>query len=142
MPNNLSPNWSWVKLGDVIKVSSGKGLTSEKMFNTGKYPVYGGNGITGYYDEFLFEDSRLIIGRVGAKCGVLHITKPKSWITDNALIVNLNQENVFIKYLFYCLTFFDLNKLSVSTAQPVISGSKIYPYQIPLPPLSEQKKIV
>lgn len=142
MTMNLPPNWSWVKLGDVIKVSSGKGLTSEKMLSTGKYPVYGGNGITGYYDEFLFEDSRLIIGRVGAKCGVLHITKPRSWITDNALIVHLDQSNVLVKYLFYCLAFFDLNKLSVSTAQPVISGSKIYPFQIPLPTLPEQKNIV
>ena len=29
-----------------------------------------------------------------------------------------------------------------ATAQPVISGSKIYPILIPLPPLAEQKRIV
>lgn len=30
----------------------------------------------------------------------------------------------------------------VSTAQPVISGSKIYPYEIALPPIEEQHQIV
>ena len=36
----------------------------------------------------------------------------------------------------------DLNKLSVSTAQPVISASKLYPLVIPLPSLPEQREIV
>ncbi len=35
-----------------------------------------------------------------------------------------------------------LNKLSVSTAQPVVSGAKIYPYEIMLPPFAQQTQIV
>ena len=142
MNNSIPSNWSWVKLGEILKVKSGNGLTSSEMLSSGKFPVYGGNGITGYYNDYIFEESQLIIGRVGAKCGILHITKPKCWVTDNALVVYIINENALIKYLYYCLTYNDLNKLSVSTAQPVISGSKIYPLKIPLPPLPVQKKIV
>lgn len=140
--SQLPEGWKWVKLGEIIKVSSGKGLTSANMFTDGLYPVYGGNGVSGYYNDFLFEEPRLIIGRVGAKCGVIHITKPKSWVTDNALIVDFTSNNVEMKFLYHCLDYHNLNKLSVSTAQPVISGTKIYPYEIMLPPLKQQTKIV
>jgi type I restriction enzyme S subunit len=40
------------------------------------------------------------------------------------------------------LQFENLNKLSNSTAQPVISGSKISAYEISIPPLPEQREIV
>ncbi len=138
----LPEGWKWVKLGEIIKVSSGKGLTSDKMVTKGNYPVYGGNGITGYYDNYLFKESKLIIGRVGAKCGVVHITESKSWVTDNALVVEFISNNINIKFLYHCLGYHNLNKLSVSTAQPVISGAKIYPYLILLPPINQQFDIV
>ncbi len=136
----LPEGWAWTKLGEIISVKSGEGLTSYRMVTDGKYPVYGGNGITGYHDKFMFEESKLIIGRVGAKCGVVHITQPKSWITDNALIADFPYMD--IKFLFYAIGHLNLNKYSESTAQPVISGSKIYPILFSMPPLQEQYKIV
>jgi type I restriction enzyme S subunit len=111
------------------------------MKGDGKYSVYGGNGINGFYTDYLFEESKLILGRVGAKCGVVHITKPKSWVTDNALVIEF-KEKVNVNFFYYCLTYHNLNKLSVSTAQPVISGAKIYSYEILLPPLDQQHQIV
>jgi type I restriction enzyme S subunit len=128
-------------LGEIISVSSGKGLTSKEMNGT-DYPVYGGNGINGYHNEYLFEEEKLIIGRVGIKCGVTCITKPKSWVTDNALVVNFKIEKYNLKYFQLKLEFENLNKLSSSTAQPVISGAKIYSYPISLAPLPIQRAIV
>ncbi|MDI6779199.1 MAG: restriction endonuclease subunit S [Bacteroidota bacterium] len=136
----LPNGWAWSCLGEVITVSSGNGLTSSKMKIDGKYPVYGGNGISGYYDSYMFEESRLIIGRVGAKCGVVHITEPFSWITDNALITDFVY--IDIRYMYYLLQVVNLNQYSVSTAQPVISGAKIYPVVISLPSILEQQQIV
>jgi len=84
----------------------------------------------------------LIIGRVGAKCGVTHITENKSWVTDNALIVNPKTKNFDLLFFKLRLEFENLNNLSVSTAQPVISGSKIYQVEIKIPSLSTQQKVV
>ena len=140
---NLQPlpeGWVWTCLGDIITVSSGNGLTSSNMKSDGRYAVYGGNGISGYYDKYMFEEQKLIIGRVGAKCGVVHITEPNSWVTDNALIVELN--SLDMKFMFYLIHVLNLNQHSVSTAQPVISGAKIYPTINPLPPFNEQLQIV
>ncbi len=137
----LLKGWKWVKLGEVLKVSSGKGLKVNSL-QGGIYAVYGGNGINGFHSEYFIENPKLIIGRVGVKCGVTHITKPKSWVTDNALIVQSIVSDFDIKFFKLKLEYENLNKLSVSTAQPVISGSKIYAFEISLPPLGEQQKIV
>lgn len=137
----LPDGWRWVRLGEILKVSSGKGLKVNHL-QGGEYPVYGGNGINGYHSEYLVESPKLIIGRVGVKCGVTYITKPKSWVTDNALIVEPINQAFDLKFFQLKLGYENLNKLSVSTAQPVISGSKIYAYEILLPPLEQQHAIV
>ncbi len=138
---NIPKHWQIKRLGEILKVSSGKGLKIN-LLQGGNYPVYGGNGINGFHSEYFIESPKLIIGRVGAKCGVTCITKPKSWVTDNALIVDPVISDFDLKFFQLKLEYENLNKLSVSTAQPVISGSKIYEYEILLPPLSEQQLIV
>ena len=107
----------------------------------GQYPVYGGNGICGYHDEYSVSEPTLIIGRVGAKCGVTHITPKNSWVTDNALIASSLICSFSKRYFRYLLEYQNLNTLGSSTGQPVISGAKIYPVQVPLPTLAEQEKI-
>jgi type I restriction enzyme S subunit len=138
----LPENWRRLRLGEILKVTSGKGLTSSQM-DGGKFPVYGGNGINGNHSEFLYDEPKLIIGRVGVRCGVTHITLTNSWVTDNALVVEFKKgEDQNLKFMKLKLEFENLNKLSNSTAQPVISGSKIYDYVINLPNFSEQLQIV
>ncbi|MCY4237564.1 MAG: restriction endonuclease subunit S [Rhodospirillaceae bacterium] len=132
--------WPTVELGDLISVTSGNGLTSKQLRN-GPHAVYGGNGIIGHHDQYLLEDAALIIGRVGAKCGVTHITDRKSWVTDNALIVSPLVDSFDKKFFKTLLEAKNLNNLGSSTGQPVISGSKIYPVVLTLPPLVEQRKI-
>ncbi|WP_338659754.1 restriction endonuclease subunit S [Paraclostridium sordellii] len=142
IPYEVPENWCWVKLGSVIKVSSGKNLTKSKMNKDGTIPVYGGNGFVGYHDDFNIEESKIIIGRVGANCGNVHITDSKGWITDNAFIVSYNEKLLDKTYLYYLLSECDLGKYSNSSAQPVISGQKIYDVAIQVPPLAEQERIV
>ena len=142
IPYDLPQGWEWVRLGDIIKISSGNFLPAEKMNKNGKVPVYGGNGINGYHDEYLIDKPTLIIGRVGFYCGCVHLSKGKAWVTDNAFITQFSEKNIDIKFLQWLLIFSDLGKNDNATAQPVVSGKKIYPLVIPLPPLSEQKRIV
>ncbi|WP_321321636.1 restriction endonuclease subunit S [Labilibaculum sp.] len=137
----MREDWIEVELGDILNVSSGSGLTSKKMSGSG-YPVYGGNGVTGYHSEFLFDEKKLIIGRVGVRCGVTHITKSQSWVTDNALVVSFKHPFLDLQFMRLKLQFENLNKLSNSTAQPVISGAKIYAYSVCIPPLPIQRTIV
>ena len=140
--NKLPKDWKYKTLGEILKISSGSGLTKSKRNDEGEFLVYGGNGITGKHSEYLFEEERFIIGRVGVHCGNAYITKPKSWVTDNAFVVSFNEVEINKKFLLHLIGVLNLNKYSVSTAQPVISQGTIYPIEITLPPLDTQHLIV
>jgi len=141
-PFELPEGWVWCRLNDIMNISSGDGLTSKQMAVDGGIPVFGGNGITGYHDQYNVSQPTLVIGRVGFYCGSVHITPENAWVTDNAFITTFSHLNIDIKFLFLLLKATDLNENDNATAQPVISGRKLYPIVVCLPPLSEQRSIV
>ncbi len=129
-------------LGDLIKVSSGDGLTAKEMQSAGGIPVYGGNGVNGYHDAANVCEPTIVIGRVGFYCGSVHLTPSSAWITDNALRVKFDGTVLDRSFLYYALLGTDLRKNMSSTAQPVISGQKIYPLILKVPTSEEQAEIV
>ena len=138
-PINNKKNLSKEKIGKILTLTSGKFIPSKELDNNGQYPVYGGNGINGYHNEFLFEDSKICIGRVGVKCGCVHKTKPNSWITDNALYINNYLIPINETYLKEALTQINLNQYAKRAAQPVISQTTIYNQYILLPQIEQQE---
>lgn len=135
-------NFELVELSDIIKLSSGNGLTSDKM-QEGKYPVYGGNGIAGWHNEYFIESPTIVIGRVGAYCGSIHITQPNSWVTDNGLYVTeYLRKDVNQTFLALMLKVLNLNRFAKVGGQPSISQTTVKEQKIPLPPLSVQEEIV
>jgi len=141
IPFAVPEGWAWCRLGEIINIKSGDAIKVREN-QSGKYPIYGGNGITGYYSEFNIDIPTMIIGRVGFNCGTIHITKGKAWITDNAFITTFNTAYCDLTFLSFALQFLNLSNYSNSTAQPVISGKSIYPIFLALPPLTEQHRIV
>lgn len=121
-------------LGKLIEVKSGNFLPAKDMVSKGGFPVYGGNGVNGYHDTFMFEDRKVVLGRVGAYCGAIHYSEPKSWITDNALYVSEKLEPLDDYYLVAALEYANLNQYAGRAGQPLISGSRIYPVEILVPP--------
>ena len=140
IPFEVPENWSWCRLGDLISITSGENLTSKQMLN-GEIPVYGGNGVTGYHSKANVFEETIVIGRVGYYCGSIHLTPSQAWVTDNAFITQysklLNRD-----FLIILLTALNLGKCYNATAQPVVSGKRIYPLLIALPPIKEQQRIV
>ena len=113
------------KLGNLFRVRSGDGISIANLNSFGVYPVYGGNGISGYTSDYNVDKGTMIIGRVGEKCGNVNITDSKSWVSDNALIVTPKIQ-YDIGYLRYLLERVNLNDYANRNAQPVVSGQIIY----------------
>ena len=127
-----------VKIDDIsYSVSSGK---CSSRNNEGLYPVYGSTGIISKTDEYLFDTDKLLIARVGANAGYVHIANGKYNVTDNTLIVDL-KEDVDLRFMYYYLQNYNLNKLAKGGGQPLITGGQIKELEINLPPLTEQKRI-
>jgi type I restriction enzyme S subunit len=128
-------------LGKLLELKSGKFLPATEMA-TGDFPVYGGNGISGFHDRFMFAERRIVVGRVGAYCGCVHVSQPRSWITDNALYVSEQSDELVFDYLAHALTHVQLNRFASHFGQPLVSGSRIYPVEILVPPKPLQEKFV
>ncbi len=137
--------WDVVKLQDYIKLTSGKfnpkkNLQDEKN-DSFTYPVYGGNGITGFFTDYLVSNPTIIIGRVGEYCGSVHLEKTSIWITDNAIYTKEISPEFNIDFLYETFGFIGLENLAERTGQPKITQEPIYNLKIPFPPLKEQEKI-
>lgn len=122
-------------------MQSGDNLTAIQIKEIGKYPVYGGNGIRGYYDDSNCNKC-IVIGRQGALCGNVHIVKKPFWATDHAVVTYAN-ENTDLDFLFYLTKAMNLNQYASQTAaQPGIAVSAIKNIYTCYPPLPEQEAIV
>lgn len=137
----LPEGWYETTLKHVITIKSGQPINVRNCMQ-GHYPIYGGNGITGYTVDYNIKEPTIVIGRVGFYCGSVYLVKEKAWVSDNAFTITIHKDIFYKKYLYYLIQFLNLRKYSNSTAQPVISGKTIYPIHVIIPPLKEQHRIV
>jgi type I restriction enzyme S subunit len=137
----LPEGWVWCSGAQLFEWSSGEGLT-EKSQRTGPYPIYGGNGISGHHDEYFVEEPTLVVGRVGAHCGNVYVTKSKCWITDNAIYAKSFPNDEPLEYLQIVFTQAGLNRIAAGSGQPFVNQRMLNEVSIPLPPLDEQLRIV
>jgi type I restriction enzyme S subunit len=141
--NELLSLYENVSVGDVINLSSGKGITSSEIQNNlGEYAVYGGGGFIGRCSKYFLEEATIAIGRVGHRCGCIFKTESKSWISDNALYVTKFIQDIDTDYLVFVLSILNLRQFANKAAQPVVSQKKIYPKIIPLPDIVTQRLII
>lgn len=122
-----------VKLKDISKPKQWKNLPMSKLKDTG-YPVYGANGIIGYYDEYNHEFPTLAITCRGATCGNVHLTHHKSYITSNAMALDdVNTEEVYLDYLKHILKFRGFNDVITGAAQPQITRKNLEKIKLTIP---------
>ncbi len=156
---NLPPNWSWVKLGDVYKIETGNTPPKKEPHNYGNYipfikPPQLLNCIVTNGEEFLSRkgaekgrvlpaDSILVscIGNLG-KIGLNKV--PVAFNQQiNALVNNPKINSRFTYYFCQSKNFRNqLESVASATTIPIVNKSKFSQLTIPLPPLTEQKKIV
>ncbi len=135
-------SWKLINLGKLVKFSAGSFLP-ESQQKSGKIPVYGGNGITGYHDKSLIDFDTIVFGRVGAYCGSTYFSKDKSWITDNAIYIKKLSKEINIEYLYRFLSRLKIGTLAEVTAQPKITHNILEHILLRYPKdVEEQKEIV
>lgn len=135
------PEWEEKKLGDLCSTfKSGIGITSEKISDSGKFPVYGGNGLRGYTDTYTHDGFFVLIGRQGALCGNINRSFGKAYISEHAIAVNAN-ETSHTDWLAHIFDYLKLNRLSESSAQPGLSVNKLIKIKLFVPSKAEQTKI-
>lgn len=157
-PYEVPENWVWVRLGAIAEIVTG-GTPSKKHpeYYGGNFPFYKPSDLDQgrlTYDasEYLSEEgkkvSRIIpknstavccIGSIG-KCGYLMC----EGTTNQQINSAIPKINSLCMYYYLCTENFVQNLLSMASATTIaiVNKSKMESCAFPLPPLSEQQRIV
>jgi len=130
-----------VKLTEICTPKQWKTIPANELLDKG-YPVYGANGIIGYYNEYNHENPVVAITCRGATCGTINITVPQSYVTGNAMCLDDTRSDILPEYLYYCLLHYDFNNVISGSAQPQITRQGLEKVEIKYYPIEAQKKIV
>lgn len=133
-------NWAVCNLFDVCKPTQWKTITINQLQPTG-YPVYGANGIIGYYENYNHEDPTVLIACRG-NCGEIHISKPFSYVNGNAMALDELSDKLNIKYVSYYLKNFDFSKIISGSVQQQITQIGLKNLNLKIAPIREQNRIV
>ena len=128
------------KLSEISSPKQWKTISSDMLIADG-YPVYGANGIIGYFTEYNHECETLLITCRGATCGALNICQPYSYVNGNAMALDNLSDDVDIKYLYYYLLNRGLSDVITGSAQPQIVRQSLDKVIVEYPSLSKQKEI-
>jgi len=118
----IPKNWQVGRLGDLVNISSGKGLKKDQFKDNG-FPVLGANGRIGFSDDFLFDEELILTGRVGT-LGTFQLVSGKVWISDNVLILKpIKNENYH--YAYFLLKTINFENLNRGSTQPLVTKTDL-----------------
>ena len=135
-------DWRIYRLGDLLELEYGKSLPEDDR-EKGPYPVFGSNGRSGWHSDFHIDAPGIIVGRKGVNLGI-EWSDDDFNVIDTAYFVNYNSlevSDVDLRFLYYNLLDFDLDRLKSGSAVPGLNRDDFYEETIILPPIEEQKKI-
>ena len=134
-------NGNIVHLGEIAQIYQPQTISSTELTEDG-FLVYGANGIIGKYKQYNHKTEQICITCRGNTCGMVNYTKPMSWITGNAMVINTDehQNKVCKRYLYHYLSAYNFNSIISGSGQPQIVRTPLEQLKVPLPTFLEQKQ--
>ena len=134
-------NGNIVHLDEIARIYQPQTISSTELTEDG-FLVYGANGIIGKYKQYNHKTEQICITCRGNTCGMVNYTKPMSWITGNAMVINTDehQNKVCKRYLYHYLSAYNFNSIISGSGQPQIVRTPLEQLKVPLPTFLEQKQ--
>ena len=130
-------HWEVRRLKTISHMQSGEAITAMSINPNGDYRVFGGNGLRGYTSDYTHDGEFVLIGRQGALCGNIHLTRGRFWASEHAVVATLSPAHV-LEWFGALLEVMDLNQYSIAAAQPGLSVDRVLNLWAPVPPADEQ----
>ena len=123
----LPDGYRIVKLGDAVSNydSKRKPMSSrERKLHQGLYPYYGATSIIDYVDDYIFDDTYLLMGEDGTVktdegYPVLQYIWGKNWINNHAHV--LKGEKISTEFLVFALRKINIESMITGAVQPKIN---------------------
>ena len=132
------------RLGDITEILRGRRLTKKELTDNAEYPVYhGGIEPIGYYSHHNRPANRVMIINVGASAGTVGYCNKSFWSSDGCYCID-KSELLSDRYLYYVLSKNQLAFVSKvrHAGIPTLDSKVIANFEIPVPPIEVQSKIV
>lgn len=133
--------WPLVPAKDLFELQYGKALVAATRQN-GSVVVFGSNGPCGFHNEYCFKGPGVVLGRKGQGPLGVKWSENDYWVIDTAYSLLPISDVVDLRFYYYLIGFVGLNHLKDGTSNPTLSREAFGSQAFPLPPLSEQTKIV
>ena len=135
----IPEDWSLKQINDfATTVASGK---SRVISEFGDYPVFGSTGIIGSCFSSDYSGIAVLIARVGANAGKLTVVSGKYGVTDNTIIVRID-ESLDHGFFWRQLESRRLNSMVFGSGQPLITGTQIKSIRLPIPPTKVEQEAI
>lgn len=134
--DKLPTGYKIVKLGDVVSNydSRRRPMSSRERENhKGKYPYYGATSIIDYVDDFIFDDTYLLMGEDGTVKTykghpVLQYIWGKNWINNHAHV--LKGKKISTEFLMFALRKVNIENTITGAVQPKINQENMNSIEI------------
>ena len=112
----------------------------------GPYPYWGAGSIVDYVNDYIFDDTLVLVGEDGAPFfddtrSVSILSKGKIWV-NNHIHVLKNNEAVMAEYLAYALRVVDYSDYLTGSVFPKLTQGNMNEIYLAIPPILEQQAIV
>jgi type I restriction enzyme, S subunit len=144
----LPSNWKLKKLGDVFGFLDNMRVplkVSDRNKRQGTYPYYGAVGIIDYIDDYIFDETTLLLEEDGMNLvfrssPVVFKATGKYWVNNHAHVLRPKLNND-IDFYFEYLEYISYLPYVTGTYQKKITKSDCMAIPVIYPPFDEQKEI-
>ena len=142
-------DWKTVTLGACTKSHDNRRvpLSSDQRAGIhGEIPYYGANGIVGYVNNYLFDETVVLLAEDGgyfdeyATRPIAQLVRGKSWVNNHAHVIT-NKPNASIDWIYYSLVHRNILEFINGGTRAKLNKSDMLKIPMPLPELAEQRAI-
>jgi len=146
-PYPLPEGWRWDKLCKTCEIWDRLRVPiKKKERKMGKIPYCGANGIIDYVDGFTHDGEFVMLAEDGGNYGPgedsAYLMRGRFWANNHVHILCGKKDVLVNRFLLYCLNAADLQNFLTGATRPKLTQKALRSIPIPLPPLSEQRRIV
>ena len=145
----LPEGWAWARLETALVNRDSERIpvsVADRERLAKIYDYYGASGVIDKVDRYLFDKTLLLIGEDGANLlmrskPIAFLARGKYWVNNHAHVLDGINER-YLEYIALFINSISLAPYVTGTAQPKMNQAKMGSILIPIPPESEQTRIL